>query len=225
MIVQSWTETFVSSLQNLWVEFVAFLPFILGAFVVFVLGWVVAVVLGRAVVKLAQLAKVDMFFDRLGVMQHVRKAGLQWEVSTFLGGLVRWFFIIVTFLATVDLLGLEQLSSYIQDILLYVPNIVVAALILLVAAVLANFLEGVVKASMRATEVGPANFVGVVVRWSIWGFAVLAALSQLRVATSLVQILFMGFVAMLAIAGGLAFGLGGKDVARDVLDKVKKDIK
>ncbi|MEX0878032.1 MAG: hypothetical protein WDZ40_04230 [Candidatus Spechtbacterales bacterium] len=224
MTFQTWTETFITSMQNLWVQFVGFVPTILGAFVVFVFGWFVASVLGNAITRLAKAAQVDKLFEQLGGMKHVRKAGLEWEVSSFLGGLVRWFFIIVAFFATIDLLGLTQLSAYIRDILLYVPNVVVAALILLVAAVVAGFLEKLIKASMKATEMGPAKFVGTVVRWSIWIFAALAALSQLGIASALIEILFMGFVAMLAIAGGLAFGLGGKDVAHDMLEALKSDL-
>lgn len=224
MVFRTWTETFVTSMQDLWVQFVGFIPTILGAFIVFVFGWLVASVLGRAITRLARAAQVDKLFEQLGVMKHVRKAGLEWEVSSFLGGLVRWFFIIVAFFAAIDLLGLTQLSVYIRDILLYVPNVVVAALILLVAAVVANFLEKLIRASMKATDMGPAKFVGVVVRWSVWVFASLAALSQLGIASALIEILFMGLVAMLAIAGGLAFGLGGRDVAASMLNAVKRDI-
>lgn len=223
-MTQDLAQTFVTSLQELWVSVVSFAPVIVSAFVVFVLGWIVAVVLGKAVTRLAQALQVDKLFDQIGVIEQLKKAGLEWQVSHLLGALVRWFFIIVAFLAAVDLLGLQELSSYISDILLYVPNIMVAALILLVAAVLAGFLEKLVMASMKATEVGPVRFVGTIVRWSVWGFAILAALSQLGIANALVEILFMGFVAMLAIAGGLAFGLGGQGVAREVMEKLKNDL-
>ena len=262
MLVQNWVEVFVSSLQDLWLDFVNFFPTIFGAFLVFVLGWIVAVVLVKGVSRLFQSLQVDKLFDQLGVMKQSKKAGLEWEASIFLGALVRWFFIIVTFLATVDILGLDQLSVYISKILFYVPNIIVAALILVVAAVLASFfeklvkasigvelsfipnaghfnakagylrfeelwekLEKLVKASMQATEVGPARFVGAVVRWSVWGFAFIAVLNQLGIASALVQILFMGFVAMLAIAGGLAFGLGGQGVAKEVWESIRNDVK
>lgn len=216
--------TFVNSLEQLWDKVLSFTPVVVSAFVVFVLGWIVAVVLGKAVTRLAQAVQVDKLFGQLGVVEQLRKAGLEWQVSHLLGGLVRWFFIIVAFLATVDLLGLQELSDYISEILLYVPNIIVAALIILVAAVLANFLEKLVMASVKATEVGPARFVGTIVRWSVWGFAILAALSQLGIANTLIEILFMGFVAMLALAGGLAFGLGGKEVAGEILKKIRADL-
>lgn len=224
MLVQTWTETFVISMQELWVGVITFLPILLGALLVFLIGLAVASVLGKAVTRLARMAQLDKLFEDLGITEYIKKAGISWEVSRFLGGLVKWFFVVVAFLAAVDLLRLEQLSSYVRDILFYLPNVIVAALILLVAALLASFLEKLVKGSLKAAEVGPARFVGAVVRWSVWGFAIIAALTQLGVATSILEIIVMGFVAMIALAGGLAFGLGGRDVARDVLENLRKDL-
>lgn len=222
--VQAWVDTLVSSLQGLWLQLVNFLPTLIGAVFIFVVAWIVAVVFGKLVIRLLQAVQADRVFDQLGVMKYLHEAGITWEFSGFVGWVVKWFFVIAGFLAAVDILGLSELSDYISEILLYIPNIVVAALILLVAAVLAGFLERVVTASMRATEMGPSRLVGVVVRWSIWGFAILAALFQLRIAPELIEVLFTGLVAMMAIAGGIAFGLGGQGVARDMLESVKRDI-
>lgn len=224
MLAQVWLDTFVQSLQNLWLAFAGFIPSLFWAFVVFLVGWILAAVLSKAVMRVLETVQVDRLFDQLGVMKYLHDAGVSWEFSSIVGSLVRWFFIIAAFLAAVDILGLSELSSFITDILLYIPNIIVAAFILLVAAILASFLERVVTASMKATDMGPVKFVGVVIRWSIWGFAILAALSQLGVATGLVQTLFTGFVAMLALAGGLAFGLGGQSVAKDILETVRRDV-
>lgn len=224
MLLQTWADVFVLSMQDFWTQILNFVPSILGAAVVLVIGWTFAIVFGKTVVRISRALQVDELFARTGIVEQVHKMGLKWEVSTFLGSLVRWFFIIVAFLAAVDLLGLQQLSSYIRDILLYIPNIFVAALILIIAAVLANFLDGVVKTSIRAARVGPEKIVLLVVRWSVWGFAILAALSQLKIASAFMETLFMGLVAMLAIAGGLAFGLGGQGVARELLERLKGDI-
>lgn len=224
MLTQVWIDTFVQSLQNLWLAFAGFIPSLFWAFVVFLVGWILASVLSKAVMRVLETVQVDRLFDQLGVMKYLHDAGVSWEFSSIVGSLVRWFFIIAAFLAAVDILGLAELSGFITDILLYIPNIIVAAFILLVAAILASFLERVVTASMKATSMGPVKFVGVVIRWSIWGFAILAALAQLGVATGLVQTLFTGFVAMLALAGGLAFGLGGQSVAKDILETIRRDV-
>lgn len=221
---ESWADTLVQSVQNLWVQFVQFIPTLIGALGVFLIAWIVGIILAKVTMRVLTAVQADRIFDRVGVMKHLHDAGVQWQFSSFVAAVVKWFFIIAGFLAAVDILGLEQVSTYLSSILGYIPNIIVAALILLVAAVLAEFLERVVEASMRTTAVGPAQLVGLVVRWSVWGFAILAALNQLNVATELVNTLFTGLVAMLAIAGGLAFGLGGQGHAREILDGVKKDI-
>ena len=224
MIVQTWSEVILSSLQDLWQGFVIFLPGFLGAVVVFIIGWAIAATLGKVVTRGLQMVKIDQFFDQIGVMKALHTAGVQWEFSALLGALVKWFFVIAFFLAAVDIVGLTAVADFLQGVLLYIPKIIVAALILLVAVVLADFLEKTVRGSMKAVEFGASAFVAVVTRWAVWVFGILAALSQLGVATTLINTLFMGFVAMVAIAGGLAFGLGGQDTAKGILQKIRKDV-
>ena len=221
---QGWADTLVQSVQGLWMDFVNFIPTLVGALLVFLIAWIAGIILAKVTMRVLTAIQADRVFDQVGVMKHLHDSGVEWQFSSFVAGVVKWFFIIAGFLAAVDILGLNQVSAYISSILLYIPNIIVAALILLVAAVLATFLERVVEASMRTTAVGPSALVGLVVRWSVWGFAILAALSQLQVASALVATLFTGLVAMLAIAGGLAFGLGGQGHARDILTNIQKDI-
>jgi len=138
--------------------------------------------------------------------------------------LVKWFFVIVTLLAVSDILELVAFSDFLTQVLLYVPNIVIAVLIMLAGVVMAAFSAKLVRASVLASRLHSAHFLGALTKWSVLIFAFLAALSQLGVAGALVNTLIMGFVAMLAIAGGLAFGLGGKDVAASWLEKIKDEI-
>ena len=118
----------------------------------------------------------------------------------------------------------SEITDFLKRVLLYIPNIFVAILILIVAALVAEFLGKFIRASMEAGRLSAARFIGSVAKWSVWVFALFAALLQLGVAPSLINIIITGFVAMIAIGGGLAFGLGGKDSAKEVLDKIKKDI-
>ena len=225
MLVQTWTDVVVDSLQNLWIGFVDFIPSLVGAIVVFVIGWILAMALGRVAARLLQALQVDKIFDQLGVMRAVHKAGIDWEFSGFVGWLVKWFLLIAFFLAAADILGLSAVAGFLGAVLGYIPNILVASLILLIAALLAEFLDKLVKASMQAAEFMAPNLVGLVIRWSIWIFAFVAVLDQLGVATTIVNTFFMGLVAMLAVGGGLALGLGGKDVAKEWIEKVSKELK
>jgi len=123
-----------------------------------------------------------------------------------------------------DILKLLAFSDFLKQVLLYVPNIVVAVLIMLAGVVIAVFLSKLVRASVLAARLHEARFLGALTKWSVLVFAFLAVLSQLGVAGALVNTLIMGFVAMIAIAGGLAFGLGGRDVAAAWLGKIKDEI-
>ena len=225
MIIQTWADFISASLQNLWNGFVGFTPSLLGAIVVFVIGWIMAMALGRVSVRILKTIQIDKIFDSLGVMKAVHKSGLDWEFSGFVGWLLRWFLLIAFSLAAADILGLSEVAEFLAAILGYVPNIVVSALILLIAALVADFLEKVIKASMQAAEFSTPKVVGIMVRWSVWIFAFLAVFDQLGIAPNLINTLFMGFVAFLAVSGGLAFGLGGQGVAKEWLEKLSKEIK
>lgn len=225
MIVQNWTEVIVSSLQGLWEGFVAFVPALILAIITIALGWLIAAALGRLAERLLRAAQVDRIFDSLGIMKAVHKASLDWEFSGFIGWLVKWFLIITFFLAAVDVLGLKEVANFLNSILAYVPNIFVAAIILLIAALVSDFLEKLIKGSMKAAGFAAPSIVGVVVRWSVWVFAFLAVFDQLGIAQNLVNTLFMGFVAFVALAGGLAFGFGGQGVAKEILEGLVKEMR
>ncbi len=224
MIVQTWTDVIVASLQNLWEWFVGFVPSLFGAIVVFAVGWLVAIALGKLVARVLAAAQIDKIFDQLGVMKAAHKAGIDWEFSGFVGWIVKWFLLIAFFMAAADILGLQEVAKFLTSILAYVPNIFVAALILVIAAVVADFSEKIIRASIKAAEFTAPKMLGVMVRWAVWVFAFLAVFDQLGIATGLINTLFMGFVAFLAIAGGLAFGFGGQGVAKDWLEKLSKEI-
>ena len=201
-----------------------FLPAFLGALIIFFVGLVIATGLGKVVEKLIDALKLDRLLDQLGLGKVLERANVRLHSGRFVGVLVQWFFIIVTLLAVSDILNLFAFSDFLKQVLLYVPNIVVAVLIMLAGVVMATFLAKLVRASVLAARLHAAHFLGTLTKWSILVFAFLAALSQLGVAGALVNTLIIGFVAMLALAGGLAFGLGGRDVAAAWLEKLKEEI-
>ncbi len=225
MFVQNWVDVVTFSLQNLWQGFVIFLPTFLGSLVILFVGLVIAAGIARIVEKLVDALKLDRLLEQLGLGKVLERADVRLHSGRFVGVLVQWFFIIVTLLAVSDILGLMAFSDFLTQVLFYVPNIVIAVLIMLAGVVAAAFLSKLVRASVMAAKLHSAHFLGALTKWSILVFAFLAALSQLGVAGALVNTLIMGFVAMLAIAGGLAFGLGGRDVAATWLEKMRDEIK
>ncbi len=224
MYVSNWSDVIVFSLQNLWQGFVTFLPTFIGALIILIIGLVIAAGIGKIVEKLIDAIRLDRVFEQLGLGKILARGDLRLRSGRFLGVLVQWFLIIVTLLAVSDILGLAAFSDFLKQVLYYVPNIIIAVLIMLAGVVAAAFMSKLVRASVMAARMHSAKFLATLTKWAILVFAFLAALSQLGIATALVNTLIMGFVAMLALAGGLAFGLGGRDVAAAWLEKVKEEI-
>ncbi len=202
----------------------AFLPVFVSAVVVFLIGWLVAAVLAKVVQQIVKGLRIDQLFEQMGVGRALARGGLNLDTGRFIGEVVKWFVIVAFLLAASDILQLNDFNDFLKSVLDYIPNIVVAVLILLAGAMLANFLERSVEASVAAAELKSGKFLGAVTRWAVWVFAILAALVQLNVAAGLLQTLFMGVVGAFALAVGLAFGLGGRDAASDWLEKIKKDV-
>ena len=222
MVVQNWADVVAGSLQGLWYGVMSFLPNIIAAIIVFVVGLVVAAGLGALVEKIFDSLRLDNLLNKLGLSPYFERAGMRLRGARFLGQLVNWFLIIAFLLAASDILGLTALSVFLRDVLFYIPNIVVAVLIMLAAAVLANFLRRIVMASVMSAKLHAAHFLGALTWWSVVIFGLLAALVQLNIAPSIIQSLVTGFIAMLALAGGLAFGLGGKDYAVHLVNRLRE---
>lgn len=225
MILQTWGDVLVRSFQDMWMAIAGFLPNIIIAVVIFVAGWVVASLLGRLITSAVDALKIDSALRGAGVEAVVHKAGYKLHTGRFLGFLVECFVVIVFLIAAFDVLGLSQVNIFLQQVvLLYLPQVIVAVLILMVAGVVAQFVENLVVGSARAASIHSAHLLGTVTRWAIWIFAVLAALYQLGVATPFIQTLFTGVVVALSLAAGLAFGLGGQEAAARFIERVRRDI-
>lgn len=224
MVIESWLNVLRASLQNLWLTVANFLPSLIGALVVFIIGLIVAAVLDRIVERLVYYLKLDALLRKLGLEQVLNRANMKLNSGHFLGKLVYWFFFVAFLLAASDILGFFTLSNFLRDVLNYVPNVLVAVLILLAALILANFLRGLVRASVMSANLHNAKALGAIAWWVVIIFGFLTALVQLGVAVSIINTLITGLIAMLALAGGLAFGLGGKDYASQMLQAVKDEL-
>lgn len=225
MILQTWADVLTRSLYDLWLGIVDFVPNLVVALVIFAIGWVIGAVLGRVVAQIVKSLKVDSALRSAGLEDVFSRAGFELNAGRFLGGLVKWFIIIVFLVASLDVLKLTQVNVFLQEVVLfYLPQVIVAVLILLVAAVIAEVMQSVVIGSAKAAGIRSAHFLGSVARWAIWIFAVLAALNQLGVATAFVQTLFTGVVVALSLAVGLSFGLGGQEAAARYIEKMRDEI-
>ena len=214
-----------SSLQDLYARFINFLPNFLVAIIILVVGWVVAVVVAKLVRQVLHSVKLDEIGDKLGLDEVSSRTGMKMSVSGTVAWLVKWFLLLAVFLAAADILGLAEVSKFLNQVLMYIPSVIAGAAILLVGTMLAGFLSKLVRHSVQAAGLASADLLGAVTQWSVMIFTILATLDQLQVAPAFVSTLFTGIIAMLAIAGGLAFGLGGKEHAAKVLNQIERDIK
>ncbi len=224
MVLQTWGDVIIASLQEVWTSVAGFLPLIIGAVLVFVIGWVVAEALGKVVEQIVRGLKLDALLTRLEVSRAAERAGWRLNSGAFLGGLVKWMLVVAFLFASMNILGLSQVSDFLKAVLLYIPNVVVAVLILVIAALIADAVERTVRGSVEAMGYR-GSLVGIVARWSIWLFAFAVALPQLGIASGLIQTLVTGIVAALAIAFGIAFGLGGKDTAASFLERMRSELR
>lgn len=217
-------EILLDSLETIWGGFIGFLPTLLAALIVFIVGWLVSIFLGKVANRIIKTIKLDVLLTRLGFKNALAKAKLNLDSPKFFEELVKWFFIVVFLMTAVDILGLYQVALFLRTILLYIPNVIVAAIVLLVAVIVARFMQRLVKASADTAGLASASAISAIVRWAILIFGFIIALTQLGIAPTLIQTIFIGAIAMLAIAGGLAFGLGGKEQAARLLEKIRQDL-
>ena len=225
MIVTQSTDVVQASFATLWYTVVQYLPAILAAVIVFVIGWIIAVILYRIVVEVVKVLRIDEALKATGLNEAAKEAGFTLDIGRFLGTLVMWFVVLVFLVASLEILGLSRVTVFLQQVvLLYLPQVIVASLILILGAIVAEVVRGLVTGSARAAGAHGANLAGTVAKWAIWIFALIAALEQLDIATTFIQTLFTGIVIALSLAFGLAFGLGGKEAASRTIEKVRSEI-
>lgn len=220
----SFTQSFdvvTTSFQQVWLDVFSEVPRIIGALVVFLVGWAIAVAIGKVVSSIVASLKLDEGLGKLGIRENLSRAGLRLDSAKFLGELFRWVFVILFLLAAANILHLEGVTTFLNAVLLYVPNIIIAVIMVVAALLLAEFFEKLVHASVEAAHLKSSKLLSSLTRWAVLIFGFLAAVQQLGVASDIINIVVTGFVAMVALAGGIAFGIAGKDAAADILKKAK----
>ena len=225
MLIQTWSDVFTTSLQGLWYGFVSIVPAILLAIIIFLIGWLVGSTLSKAIAHLVDALKIDRLFKSAGAEEVLQRAGWRINIGRFLGEIVKWFIVIAFLIASLNLLGLTQVTIFLRDVVLqYLPRVFIAALVLVIGTVLAGFVRRIVSGSAMIARVRSARMLGSIAYYAIWIFTILIVLDELGIAAQFMQIFFTGIIAMIAIAGGIAFGLGGKEAAGRFVNRVNEDM-
>ncbi len=218
----SWSDTVSSGVSDAVHSVVVAIPDFIAALVVLLLGVIVGVVLKALVVRLMRAVNVRKWTDQIGWNKVFPG---EYDLANLVGDLVKWFFIIVFLLQALTIVHLTIVSNIVARLLAYVPNVIAAAVVLFVGFVVADLTGRIVVSAATAVGATTAALLGNVARYSIIAVVVFTALAQLGVNTLFLDRLFTAIVVMLALAGGLAFGLGGRDAAKDAIDTVRKNVK
>jgi len=216
--VNDWGEAVLISVATALQNALGFLPALIGAILVLVIGWLIAGFLAGLVERGLRAVGFQRAAETTGIDGFIRQAGSDWTASRIVAEIIKWFIRLVAIQAAAQILGMAQISEIINAILLWLPNLVVALAIIVIAALIAGFVAGIVRGA--TTEMGFRNpdLLAAIARWGIIAFAAVAAINQLGIAADVVNTLFMGTVGALALAFGLAFGLGGRDVAARITE-------
>lgn len=195
------------------------------ALALFIIGWIIGIFVGSLVEKIFRKLNVDNALRRAGVESTLQKGGVNLNSGHFVGSLVKWFIIIVFLISSFEVLNLNVVTAFLAVVVSdYLPRIIVAVLVLMVAAVVGDLVQRFVRASTGAAGVKVSHLLGAVAKWFIWIFAILAALDLLQIGDDIVRIILTGIVVAGAIAFGIAFGLGGQQHASELIGKIKREI-
>ena len=214
-------DTVNNIIQPFWQSFVTFLPDLFGGLLILIIGLVVANLLKGILLTLFAFLKLERLFQQ-------SKAVVKGEVRLWeevIAEIVRWTVVILFLIPTLQVWGLSEAITVLNQVLFYIPNVIVAVVIGFVGLISSNLVANVVRRTIKTLGSTTANTLAVFTKSVIVFFTILVVLNQLGVAQDIIRILFTGIIGMLALAGGLAFGLGGKDIARDLLSELTKKVK
>ena len=216
--VTNWGDAVMVSATEALQNFLGFLPALVGAILILVIGWIIAGLLAGLVERVLKTVGFERAATSTGISSFIQRSGSTWTASAIVAEIVKWFIRLIAIQAAASVLGLDQISQIINAILLWLPNLVVAIAIIVIGALIARFVSGLVRGTTGQMGFSNPELLGTIAQYAIITFAVIAAIDQLGIAETVVNTLFMGLVATLVLAFGLAFGLGGQQTAARITE-------
>jgi Conserved TM helix len=215
--VTNWSEALLTSLAAALALFMSAIPKVIGFAVILIIGWLIASAVAKAVAALLRAVKFNDLAARGGFTGFVQKMGVNQDASGFIANIAKWFIRLIVLVSAFDALGLPAVSQVLQSLLLWLPNLVVALVVLVIAGLAANALAGLVRGATAESGLGSPDLLATITKVAVWAFAIVVAVNQLGIATTLINTLFMATVGAVALALGLAFGLGGRETAAQIV--------
>lgn len=217
--VTEWSDAMFTSLAAALALFFSAVPKIIGFVLIIVAGWFIASLIERGLASVLRSIKFNDLSHRAGLTDFIRKMGMKTDASGMIGLVVKWFVRLIALVVAFDALGLPAVSDVLRQLLLWLPNVVVALVVLVIGGLAARGLSNVVRGAANEAGLTNAHFLAKTAAVVVWAFAIVVAVNQLGIATELVNTLFMAVVGALALGLGLAFGLGGRETAAEIVNK------
>jgi hypothetical protein len=222
LAVIEWDNLIVEPVRQMLTRILAYLPVLLGALIILIVGWIIAKAIKRIVDWLLKTARFDVLADKAGISEILRKGDLVISARELISRLVYWLVMIMVLVMTVDALGLPKTSDVLTSLFAYIPKVIAALLVLVVAMFLASFVSGVVHTAAGNARLPKPEIFAAISRWAIIIFAATIAMVELGIAPLLVTTTFNIILGGVVLALALAFGLGGKDAAARYLEELKQ---
>lgn len=217
--VTSWGTAVLTAFANALDLFLTFIPKLFGFLVILIVGLIVASLVAKGITALLRKTGFDRMADRIGITRVERSMHTRLDAAGVLGKVAYWFVLLIFLIPAVDALGLTTVSTILNQIIAFIPNVFVALLVLFLGTLLATFIADALRSAISRTSIGNPGILAGIAKWTIIGFAALIALEQLQIAPALFNELFAAVVGAAALAFALAFGLGGQDAARRWLSR------
>lgn len=213
----NWSDALIASLTGAASMFFVAIPRLIGFAIILIVGWIIAALIEKAVVTLLRTLHFNVLAERAGLVSFIQKSNMQDDAAGAIGIVSKWFVRLIALVVAFDALGLPAVSDILRQLLLWLPNLVVALVVLVIGGMAANALSNLVRGSAAEGGLDRPDLLARIARYAVWGFAILVAINQLGIATSLINILLMATAGALALALGLSFGLGGRDTAAAIV--------
>jgi hypothetical protein len=215
--ITEWSAALMTSLAAAMAMFFSAIPKILGFLVIVIVGWLLASLVEKGVAAILRAIRFNELATRSGLADFVSKMGTGTDAAGMIGVVVKWFIRLIALVVAFDALGLPAVSDVLRQLLLWLPNVIVALVVLVIGGLAARAVSNLVRGAAAEGGLGNPEFLAKLASAMIWAFAVVVAVNQIGIATTLVNTLFMAFVGALALGVGLSFGLGGKDTAAEIV--------
>ncbi|MBS0240392.1 MAG: small-conductance mechanosensitive ion channel [Proteobacteria bacterium] len=225
--ISNWGDAVFASIASALALFLAAIPKIIGFLIIIAIGWLVASLIARASAAILRNIRFNEMSERSGFAGFVRNTGVQNDSAGFVADIAKWFVRLIALVVAFDALGLPAVSDVLRQLLLWLPNLVVAIAVLIIGGLAANAFAGFVRAATAEADLGSPDLLASIARMAVWAFAIVVAVDQIGIAQTLIETVVMATVGAIALALGLAFGLGSRETAGEIVrnwyDRSRRD--